>query len=970
MDTLSGNFSINLSYYLFTLFAILASLWIARDHWQRGTSFRARRLMVVFGGLLAVRLLFLLLVVLTRSSLLDARAWLPPFDRTVSVISLAFLAWGFVPLLRDRSGAGLLFLVTNALLAFGFFLISVLGWRSTLAVAPGALFNDSGWEIFWLVWQAGLTIFTLFALLQHLDEERMLVFFSFSSILLGQMIHALTIAGLLPAYTGHEPIWVRVGEMIAYPILAVAAYQSIIKSLVLRSRELQNLSANTLDQIKGLNSLFDATRNITSSLDLFDVLEGSTQSVAQALQADQCAIALPEEGETAQLRLMAIHNPFREGRGEAVTFPLNDQQAIKHALSRVRQIQINDAEDNPQLRLLFALMGARETGPLLIQPLVHRDVALGVLIVGNGQSKRVFGASEGRLCETLARQIAVAIDNARTHQALSAKAQQLAWTLRNQEQESSRRKAAMEAELKKSREEVSLFAQRLYEQETIAKNDKRALEEAKQRLKVLDEAIRTTKAALDEVSQKNQQIESQLGATSRKQDLYLADLERKNREVEELEAQRSALQARVQEMEQELAEVERLSSELASTKEHARTLHRALKQAHARMQQVAPVPSGLSRAQASEELENLSCGVIITDANGKVNRANAAAAMMLELRTEELVDRELTHVVGDVRWQDVVNQVQANSDAMRSRTLRVGDRVLRATISPMAVADDSGAAGSVTILYDITEEAESQQARDEFVASLSQELRTPMTSITGYTDLLLGESVGVIGDMQRKFLQRIKANIERMGSMLNDLIGVTAIDAGQLEIRPAPLDMAEVIEDTIIGARAQLEEKELTLELNLPEQMPLVEADPEYVRQIMANLLGNATKSTPVGGTMEITASVLEEPVEGRNSNGEAVRQFLQIAVRDSGGGIAPQDVERVFERFYRAERPLIDGLGETGVGLAIVKSLVEAHGGRVWLESEMGEGSTFFFCLPISNRFNDPWQEIDVPPLNLSNDD
>jgi len=276
--------------------------------------------------------------------------------------------------------------------------------------------------------------------------------------------------------------------------------------------------------------------------------------------------------------------------------------------------------------------------------------------------------------------------------------------------------------------------------------------------------------------------------------------------------------------------------------------------------------------------------------------------------------------------------------------------------------------GLVVVLYDITAEAESQQARDEFVASLSQELRTPMTSITGYTDLLLGESVGIIGEMQRKFLQRIKANIERMGSMLNDLIGVTAIDAGQLEIRPAVVDMAEVIEDALISARAQLEENEITLDINLIEEMPLVEVDPDSIRQIMSNLLNNAIQSTPAGATIEVSTSRYEMNGSGGIID-EDKTMFLKVSIRDSGGGIAEKDLNRVFERFYRAERPLIQGLGETGVGLAIVKSLVEAHGGRVWVESEIGEGSTFHFLLAVNEQFDDPWLEVDIPPLDLNSD-
>ena len=191
--------------------------------------------------------------------------------------------------------------------------------------------------------------------------------------------------------------------------------------------------------------------------------------------------------------------------------------------------------------------------------------------------------------------------------------------------------------------------------------------------------------------------------------------------------------------------------------------------------------------------------------------------------------------------------------SMVATNLEAGNRVLRATLSSMATSHgDQRETGSVAILYDITSEAESQQARDQFVASLSQELRTPMTSIIGYTDLLLGESVGLLGDMQRKFLQRIKANIERLNTLLNDLISVTVIDAGQLELHRTPVDMGEVIEDTIVGTRAQLEDKEITLELNLMDQAPALQADADRLRQILANLVGNAAKCSPVGSTIQI----------------------------------------------------------------------------------------------------------------------
>jgi len=240
-------------------------------------------------------------------------------------------------------------------------------------------------------------------------------------------------------------------------------------------------------------------------------------------------------------------------------------------------------------------------------------------------------------------------------------------------------------------------------------------------------------------------------------------------------------------------------------------------------------------------------------------------------------------------------------------------------------------------------QSEEQRAKDQFIASISQELRSPMTSITGYTDLLLGESVGAIADMQRKFLQRIKANTERIGSMLNDLIGVSAIDAGQLKLQIKPLDMAEVIEDTIIRARAQLEEKEILLDIDVDENLPLVKADADYAYQIMTNLLSNACKCSPVSGRISIGATAYD-----RREFGESATGYLLVSITDSGGGIALEDQSKVFDRFYQAEQPLIAGLGETGVGLSIVKALIDAHEGQIWVESEIGVGSTFNYILPI----------------------
>jgi signal transduction histidine kinase len=228
-----------------------------------------------------------------------------------------------------------------------------------------------------------------------------------------------------------------------------------------------------------------------------------------------------------------------------------------------------------------------------------------------------------------------------------------------------------------------------------------------------------------------------------------------------------------------------------------------------------------------------------------------------------------------------------------------------------------------------------QQA--EVVASIAQELRTPMTSIAGYTDLLLGESVGILGAMQRQFLQRVKANITRMDGMLSDLVQVTAIDTGQIKLEVAPVDVPELIKDAVMAASSFFREREQSIRLELADNLPKLHTDRESLQQVLQHLLTNAALCSPNNAEVVVRAQV---PTE--------MPGFMLFSVIDQGGGIAPEDRQRAFHRMYRADHPLVQGLGETGVGLSIAKALVEAQQGRIWVESEMGRGSTFAFVLPL----------------------
>jgi signal transduction histidine kinase len=226
----------------------------------------------------------------------------------------------------------------------------------------------------------------------------------------------------------------------------------------------------------------------------------------------------------------------------------------------------------------------------------------------------------------------------------------------------------------------------------------------------------------------------------------------------------------------------------------------------------------------------------------------------------------------------------------------------------------------------------------EVIASIAQELRQPMSSIIGYTDLMLGESVGILGALQRKFVERIKASTERIGSLIDDLIQITILETGLMSLKPENVDLNLIIDNAVAYTSSQLREKNISLRFDMPEALQPIRADREAIQQILIHLLQNAGAASSVEGS--ITLRVRTER--------EKEQDYILLQVADTGGGIPAEDLERVFSRLYRAENVLIQGVGDTGVGLSIAKALTEAQSGRIWVETEMGVGSTFSVLLPI----------------------
>jgi len=225
------------------------------------------------------------------------------------------------------------------------------------------------------------------------------------------------------------------------------------------------------------------------------------------------------------------------------------------------------------------------------------------------------------------------------------------------------------------------------------------------------------------------------------------------------------------------------------------------------------------------------------------------------------------------------------------------------------------------------------------VTGLISEIRQPFSSMVGYTDLLLSESAGILGGMQRKFLDRIRASITRTESLFEDLLQVLLLPEKIATPPMQPVDVAAIIDGAITGVSEIVREKNLVLHLDVSDDLPPVEIDRDALQQIFNHLIQNAALITPPEKEVVLTAHA---PQAVQN------QRTMLITVKDSGPGIAAEDQPRVFTRLYRTEGPMIEGLGDSGVGMAVARTLTEAMGGRIWLESQPGHGTTFFILLPV----------------------
>ncbi|MBN1976552.1 MAG: PAS domain S-box protein [Anaerolineae bacterium] len=340
-------------------------------------------------------------------------------------------------------------------------------------------------------------------------------------------------------------------------------------------------------------------------------------------------------------------------------------------------------------------------------------------------------------------------------------------------------------------------------------------------------------------------------------------------------------------------------------------------------------------------LESIAEGVVVSDSEGRIIIANVAAERILGTARKRILGRSLKHLTGHTALDPSTDWgMIADSNTPLQTVFELEGKVVHISAAPV-LTPSGDKLGIVAILRDISRETEGERAKSEFITSISHELRTPLTAIRGYAEALGGGMVGPLSDAQSHFLGIIRDNALRMGGLTENLIAISELEKGGLKLEYAETDIHLAVGDIVSGFQNELEARQLELVLMLDDDLSTVEADPARIRQILNNLISNAVKFTYPGGRITIGANLLRDEEEQASTH-------CAIWVEDTGIGISPDEQAHIWERFYRPSSPLAAEASGLGVGLSIVKSLVEAHNGRVWLESTPGAGSKFTVLLPV----------------------
>jgi PAS domain S-box-containing protein len=874
-------------YHLVTLFAIQLILGVAFGHWNRNRrDLAAIRLLVLGAGCFLARVLLILIAGLVRIGALSPNVVPPPLERFLDLATLLLAAWTFLPILARHSRLDVAMLILSLVIAAGVYIAFGVRWPQV--EAQSILYNDYWQAAVWELFSIAVLTLAIIVGVIWREEDWSLVTCMFALWLAGHILQ-LSIPPLIDSHTAG---WVRLSNLAALPLVASLVYRRALSAS-------PDLAPRT-DEIAGLEviSIVGAAQRIETAQDVEAALRMAAPSIAHALGADMVAIGLPTsarpgspESEGAKkIRIVALHpSTGTMLANQEPSLLLSRHPLLVTAIKTGSLQRAREPSKDPTIIDLYRRLGFEQAGPLLALPLVNEGAWLGIILTGNPTSQQSWTARSRQIFQAAGSAITRAMVNA-----------------------ARREVAAPSVDSQQALSEARRLAQRTMELEAALAQQRQRAEELATKLR-----LREQKSA----------AESDLATEAA---LW-------QEEMQSLTDARTAAEV-------ELAEWKEKARQLAQSEED---LQAQLVQAQAELEQAQSQAASLAPPGQPIRYSPIPRGFLIGDEQGNIIVANQGARTMIGQFSTELEGTPLPSLFTEPSWVETANrflQEETQDNETATVILNLDGRLIRAELT--RVPSIAGGTGTLAVMF---YPAEGTAQQDDVVTSLIHELRTPMTSITGYIDLLLGESVGILGETQRQLLHRVNANIERMGGLLEDLVKFSSVDTSPIALSPEPVDLIRIIEDAIVSLSTQFREYNVGIQMDMPSELPPIQADPDSLYQIVLRLLSNACQCS-IPGTKVTVRARLEE----YDTQMDDLPDYLFMSVTDTGGGIAPRDQQRVFQRLYRADNPLIEGVGDTGVGLSIAKALVEMQGGRIWAESEAGVGSVFSFILPLSPENSD----------------
>ena len=329
-------------------------------------------------------------------------------------------------------------------------------------------------------------------------------------------------------------------------------------------------------------------------------------------------------------------------------------------------------------------------------------------------------------------------------------------------------------------------------------------------------------------------------------------------------------------------------------------------------------------------------GVLVTNREGEVVLCNSTLMQLLGVNAPRPQPGPLQAYINDRDFQEAIRSLLAGGNRSEARFIAqelCQNRIhLRALSAPFS-GPDNQVLGTVTVFHDVTHFKELDEMKNDFVRMVSHELRSPLAAIKQQHTVILDGLAGELTDKQRELLTRAHAKIQGLLDLINDLLDVAKMEAGYGQLEQVPLDLREILSELVALLQEKAASQKLTLHLEVPEGLPLIRADRRSLEEVFTNLVSNAINYSPDGGEVRISAV----------SHGD----YLEVRVQDQGIGIEAEEIPKIFDKFYRVKSPKTRQVIGTGLGLALVKGLIEAHLGTVDVDSEVGAGTTFRVKLP-----------------------